>query len=865
MLETLKRKRLTQQNKQSRKCLASGLVNHSRIGIGSGGGISKKYKTRYGKYTQRIRKITPARYDDSGNLIGGGIFDYFKLKLNVRKIKGIVGKLNVLERQIKKEIDSYEIQANQFKTMAEKAAEFQTNYIITKRKNIILKNYRKDTEEIDQKTDKNVIATIDSEIKRSDSDYKQAEKLVAAQYKEVGKDIKQFIYLSNKYQKELKKFAQIEELSKKVAFYQLKINNMRTKALDAEGRSDLSKTDKAVLAKYRANKADYDYVVSLTEQSLQNVQDLQQRSSELTLKMEYYKNQFGTYKKEGYESKGAQGSIKIGGKLKEWSDLTDKLAASLLGVSDNSKNIITTLEEIKKAITKCRTKLVTVPEYYNKDANANAILWFEHDVEDMIKVMKEIKKHFGDMKNEFYNQISAENMYSNYNYNSTFLRVIEVRLKFYGWMIDKALKKDQFNEMNGYKDIPKRDIKSGGYYNLIGGSGRPTGRTPSTAPKDDCKFLKEKTPLIDIKLVHLVSSLMSFTKGLNRKDNECYGYNKSEFINVIENKFARYLLAAYLNKDILNTTEFNADTVLKDNIAKFDRIIKLLKENTNWDDDTKKQIAEKFNGFMPSSGLDKDITSIKSTKKIPDLFNNDGSKKTGITDAEEKKLQDYIEPKSYIKDFLAKLLTHTPATEFYGVLKYDESHSNLIENYINNLPPESAASATTTSPSNTKTKNSKTPNDKLNKDELAKIKGYTDSIKDGLGKLGIYPSSNFETIVDLLNKVESALEKLYDNLGDVSNKNILGLDKYIEYLFEIKQHVDSNNVNIDDDDLNDMNTDLGNLEADYRYMNKFYDDVRHTTNESTAKKELDELIDEYYKSKGKEAIGKIIDKIRKKN
>lgn len=200
MLETLKRK----------KCISQ-RIKQSRIGRG----ISKKYKSPRGKYTQRIRKYTLAKYDDYGNLIGGGIIDYFRLKHNVRKIRGIVGKLNVLERHIKKELDSYEVQAKQFKIMAEKSADFQTKYIITKRRNVILKNYRKDTEQINQKTDKNVIATIDSEIKRSDSDYKHIEKLVEAQYKEAGKDIKNFIYLSKKYQRELKTFEKIDELKKK--------------------------------------------------------------------------------------------------------------------------------------------------------------------------------------------------------------------------------------------------------------------------------------------------------------------------------------------------------------------------------------------------------------------------------------------------------------------------------------------------------------------------------------------------------------------------------------------------------------------------------------------------------------------------
>jgi hypothetical protein len=906
MLETLKRrKRYSQRNKQSRKYLEKQFENQSRIG--NGGGISKKYKSSRGIYTHRVRKITTARYDDAGNLIGGGIFDYFRLKYNVRKIKGIIGKLNVLERHIKKEIDSYEVQANQFKSMAEKTAEYQTEYIIAKRRNIILKNYRKDTEEINQKTDKNVIAGIDAEIKRSDSDYKHAEKMVAAQYKEAGKDIKNFLYLSDKYQKELRKFAQIDELRKKVETYQNEIAHIRDKALKAEGRSDLGKSEKAAIAKYRANKADYDYVVSLTDQNLQTVRELQQRSSTLTATMEFYKNQFGTYKREGYESRGEQGKVKAGAKLKKWADLTDTLAASLLGVYDNSKGIISTLEEVKTAITKCRTELVTVPEYINKDANANAILWFEHDVEDMIKVVKELKKHFGDMKNEFYNQIAAENMYSNYNYNSKFLRVIEIRLKFYEWMISKAFTKDDLDKMGKQMSGTKRTIDnqpaSGGYYNyyeLIGGGVKPGRKTArktrkSTAPQqqstDACKHLDTIKSFTVIPINYLALSLKDFTKGLNKNDNACYtdtNMDKDKFIICIKNKFNRYLLAAYIESNILDATVFNANANLKTNIEKFSRILKLLEENTNWDDATKKQIAEKFDGLKPFVKLDKSILVIKSKNKLTDLFDTKGDSKQGAN-AEEKELQDYLSgaSKSYMKEFLAKLVSS--ATVFYGVLEYDNEKNKVINNFIDNLPPESATASTATSTgtaassssannnnsSSSSSSSSKTIaksrfNDKLNSNELEDIKKKIESIKAGLGKYGIYPSDYFNEIAELVDSVGDAVKDVFDSLGDDKSVNIQikGLNKFKEYVDDIKYRVDMNDINIDEGDndvVDDMKGELEQINSDYHLMQDFYNIIKQSTNASIAKKALKELIDEYTKDvNDKESIGKIAQKVSEK-
>jgi len=921
MLETLKKKkRFSLRNKYSRKHPGRQSHKQSRIG----GGVSKKYKSPQGKYTQRIRKITPARYDDTGKLIGGGIFDYFKLKMNVRKIKNIIGKLNVLERHIKKEIDSYEVQANQFKSMADKTAQYQTEYIIAKRRNVILKNYRKDAEEINQKTDKNVMAGIDSEIKRSDSDYKHADKMVAAQYKEAGKDIKNFLYLSVKYQKELKKFEQIDELRKKVEIYQNEIAHIRDKAQAGEGRSDLGKAEKAAIAKYRANKADYDYVVSLTDQDLQTVRELQQRSSKLTTTMEFYKNQFGMYKREGYESKGAQGAIKVGSTLKQWADLTDKLAASLLGVYGNAKGIIATLEEVKTGITKCRTILITVPEYNNKDANANAILWFEHDVEDMIKVVEELKKHFGNMKNEFYNQIAAENMYSNYNYNSKFLRVIEIRLKFYEWMMAKAFTKD---------DLHKREDKpvSGGYYNLIGGlrktgtrrtrgsrapaatgqapaspgttapaPGRRTQRVPGNAGA--CVNLTDFKPFAEIELNCLAKSLMNITKGLNKPNNDCYNLlNKDDFTICIKNKFNRYLLASFLEDDILDTGVLNgANTVIRENITKFINILNLLASTSTWDPATKQQVANEFTGFMPHVQLVKSITDIaksNNTLTIADLFDNTGNQITGITyPPEAQVLQDYLASKTHLKEFLGQLVSHKK--DFYGVLEYDKTQGKVINNHIASLPaaaPAAAPAATpagTTSPGTTPaaapapgtTLTPEAPgaqaappapttpatpptrfNDKLNSDELQKIKDIINSIKNGLDKFGIYPSNNFNTMVDLLYTIAKSIEDIYDSLprDNPVDIQIKGLDTYKEYIHNTKTMVDADDVNkdIDDDDnIKDMIDKLEEFNADYQFMNTFYDFMKRE--KTKAKEALQELIEQYTKdTNNKETIGKIAKKI----
>ena len=877
MIETLKRKkRLTKQNRISRKLL----INH-RLGLG----ISKQYKSLRGYYTKRNRKITTARYDNEGNIIGGGIFDFFRLKLNIRKIKGIIGKLNVLERHISKEIDSYEIEAKQFKIMAEKTAGFQTNYIIAKRRNVILKNYRKDTEEINPRTDKNKIVIIEDEIKKSESDFKQAEKMVVAQFKEVGKDIKHFLYLSAKFEKESKKFLQIDELKKKVEVFQLEIENIRTRAVNAEGLTGIAKADKQAIAKYKKNKEDYDFVLSLSAQNLESIRKLQQKQASFATTMEYYKNQFGTFKREGStESKGALGAIKITGKLKEWSKLTDQLASSLLGVSDNTRDMITVLEEVKIAITKCVTELVSIPEYINKRANTDAILWFQHDVEDIIKILNEIKKHFKNLKNEFYNQISAENMYSNYNYNSIFLRVIEIRLKFYLWMIEKALSKANRDIS---REVPDK-LSTGGYILFGGASGAPASgasgsgsRPPKKKNYGICNFLETKKPYKTIPIKFLIQNLN--LDELKQKPNKtgCYSKEVTQdiFKNCIENIFDRYLLAAFLNDNIL-ASEPPED--LKKGIEIFAQVLNLLKTTTKWDLDTKKQIADIFKKLPAIKPIDDALVNpaanIDKNKKISDLFENNGNKKT-LTDTNEEAVQEYLldSTKPYIKNFIIKILDPKHKDFFYGILEYDNDTTKHIQNTINSAPPapapappapatSSAAPAKSSASSSASASATPAPpapvnNNLLNDVEFEKMTKKIESINEGLSRFSVNPSDDFTEIQNLLNKIYNLIKELKSRISN--DKKIFGLNEIKDYLDDIKDRVDTDDVEVDsnDDDIKKMMQDLRLFKSNFDMMSTFYDDIKLKTKEETAKKALDELIDEHLKSNGKESIGTIANRI----
>jgi len=103
------------------------------------------------------------------------------------------------------------------------------------------------------------------------------------------------------------------------------------------------------------------------------------------------------------------------------------------------------------------------------------------------------------------------------------------------------------------------------------------------------------------------------------------------FKNCIENIFDRYLLAAFLNDNIL-ASEPPED--LKKGIEIFAQVLNLLKTTTKWDLDTKKQIADIFKKLPAIKPIDDALVNpaanIDKNKKISDLFENNGNKKNNV-------------------------------------------------------------------------------------------------------------------------------------------------------------------------------------------------------------------------------------------
>lgn len=844
MLETKKHRKLSSKNKLSRRL-------HSRIGVG-GGGITKKYKT------QRYKGLTVKT--------GGGVFDYFKTKYAAYKIKDIIGRLNSLERRMKSTVGSYEEQAKRFGEIAKHAADAQTKYIISKRKYIIYRLYSQDTEELNKQTDKNRLQIIESDIRSSETGYNAAMQKVELEYKVIGGEITDFLQKSKKFKKELKDFEKIETLHSEIQKYVVPIRNIRDYAVSLEGKSGITSRDKARIAKYQSNKAEYDNILSVTDQTLQTVRDLQQKIADLISTTEHYKNQFGTYSKEGFKMKGKLGTIQVGAKLLKWSELQETLAKSLIGVYDKIKKIKEILETIKKSVEICKTELVRVRIYWDKPANVDAVLWFEKYINDMIKVMDEVKSHFKNMKQEFYTQVSAENMYTNYNYNSIFLSAMEIKLQFYKWMIDRALLLDQkMPRTNQPKTV------NGGYLAIMSGgsrrSTRPTGSTRPTKKHNKCQYLK--TDLTNTKFYKL--KIENIKSNANLKDfgdfnNECYN-DKNELLKCIENVFKIYLIFALFKENILDNATLSGNTKLKESITAFVKIIKILKAYADWDEKVKKYIAEtlfKNINYINLKDFKLDAAELKN-KNIAEFFDTTATTVTlgpPPTQAKELEFHNFLNggTKTYLLDYLFAALAKQDTDVLFGVLEYEaERGGNTLKTYIdseeaaynpnndNSLKQTVAAAAPATSTlvatqTAAAAGSGASFDNILNRNELRVVKSKLEKIKDEIESYGNNHDPEYTKIYNHLNSVYEHVEKLCDYL-DGDNQQLKNFEKYKEWVETIKDKLDNNED--PDADTKTILYELQAMQNNYSELRNFYDDLIKQYNADTARKLLKDVINKY--------------------
>lgn len=859
-------------------------------------GISNNLRVTKTIHKTKAKKTRKLLINKQG---AGGLFDLITLKFKLYKVNNIFGQLNRLEKKIKDEAESYEVQMNSIEALAKAAAKEQTNYIVNFRKHLILKIYKKDTEQITKK-DTTRMAALESDLEITSTKLEQAKKNYEVQAGEMGKNVPELRRLSKKLQRELKEFNKVSALREQLKPYQIKIEQIKKMADEAEGKSSLSKKYKANLANYRAHKADYDRVLDLSDQNMENVRALQVKILSMQAKAEYFKNQFGIYKKESssvYGSRTAgdldKGLTKASKKLKEWSRLQESFGAKLLTVNGALKSIEGQMEELAAAVLVCREMLVSVPEDYDKKPNIDAIKWFLENVEKSVLATKEMKKMFSDMKNEFYNQISADKVFVNYTASARYINFIEIKLKMYGWMVKLALKRNE-----GRDKSSEEGKKLEGGWRMIGGSqGRPKPRRDGDrgrgrGDRDDdkksrdidvCKDLNEPaTNILKIKLDKWIfqGSNISHIKEKFVNDN-----NPESSKICINNLFNYYLLSLFLFDNILDETVLDK---YKESITALAQIKQVIDSEDLKDPLIKKVINKKLEKIKVKTF--KDITDqilgkIKKEDTIPlnDLLEKDAGgnliKKAGL-DRKFENLANYFINKQHLKDYIFKLMDNSD--KFYGILEYEESRA---DHHLKNLIDDSKYTDINDDEDYTKLKEDQDKDelDKVKKEEEEKRKRdkaavsksellLTEStntkIKDDLDKLdsiltaenaeNTYPRQYFEIQTLLTTCYTQFIKRIADILGDDAKTTRLpDLDKFTSVLNTVKKDLETGSPSISIEEFEKNTNKLMEFQTPYSAILAQYD--AYAANSGIGKENAKEI---FKKMIGSLERGKDISEIR---
>ena len=172
---------------------------------------TKKYSSPILKHetsniSKRSRKYKSINFEDIKYKIndttrltqkGGNIFKHWK---NMYKFKKFKNQFDKEEKNINKYIDSYKVNAETFKKIAESKRDSTTNYILNKRQLTILDMTKPKTTS-DDKTDKNFLKSvisghdlsmIENKTKRLELEMAEANKQIAKNLPEFIKDKKQF-------------------------------------------------------------------------------------------------------------------------------------------------------------------------------------------------------------------------------------------------------------------------------------------------------------------------------------------------------------------------------------------------------------------------------------------------------------------------------------------------------------------------------------------------------------------------------------------------------------------------------------------------------------------------------------------------
>lgn len=432
-------------------------------------GITKKKlanKLMNGKISSKLLKHIKTKKHSSLGQDGGFLgLDYIALRWKMNKFLNIVKKLNESDVKFQKDIESYKLQAKLYEERANKKAEFQTNFIDAFRAKQMYIYYQADEKEAPKTKESKAIIIQDS-LKILDNRMADLIGRINQLDKEIGKDMKEYNRLMKEFNAKTDNFEKITIKYSKISNFQQEIEELK-RAYDSAvvmKQEGLSKADKNKVKKFEKHKEEYTKILSLTGQEIQNRIKIKQEIGDFQTTAEHYLDQFGAY--EGKKKK-AMGVLDLAfkkincesgsGLLCQWVKEYTAFSSKLIDIDTMCGKIIDNMKKIQKSAEICVKNLVTVFQKYDKDPQPQAMLRFERDIIDLIKLFEIAGKIIGKLKAEFYKQTPAARINLDYNALTVDFNYLRAKLKVYVKMFDP-------NETD-----PTKDRKKTGGYRMFGG------------------------------------------------------------------------------------------------------------------------------------------------------------------------------------------------------------------------------------------------------------------------------------------------------------------------------------------------------------------------------------------------------------
>ena len=669
-------------------------------------GITKKKlanKLMNGKISSKLLKHIKTRKNSSLEQDGGFLgLDYIALRWKMNKFLNIVKKLNDSDVKFQKDIESYKLQAKLYEERANKKAELQTQFIDAFRLKQMYIYYQSDEKEAPKTKESKAIIIQDS-LKILDNRMADLSGRINQLDKEIGKDMKEYNRLMKEFKAKTDNFEKITSKYSKISNFQQEIEELKRTYDSAVvmKQGGLSKADKNKVKKFEKHKEEYTKILSLTGQEIQNRIKIKQEIGDFQTTAEHYLIQFGAYegkkKKEIGELDKEFKKINCdsgSGLLCKWVKEYTAFSSKLIDIDDMCGKIIGNMKNIQKSAEICVKNLVTVFQKYDKDPQPQAMLRFERDIIDLIKLFEIAGKIIGKLKAEFYKQTPAARINLDYNALTVDFNYLRAKLKVYVKMFDP-------NETDPTKDRKKTGgyRMFGGYHGAPGGRGGPgrggpgrgasrgrgafqgasqaqTGQKNSQCYYNNKELTNESFLKIQMKKFKKYKDLYYEIKD-KTKNKDCFN-DLDKFMIIFNNYYQVWLfwLNVAQNLNDVNTNPIT-DMNFKDSLKYFQIIEEVLENteptqpNTNdkwfWNDDLKESLRQKFALITHFEIPPNFAKASLDDKNLKEIFVENPSTDVDINTIRTTNKYDAA------KDLVCKMNNNnTPSTTaFYGVEEWD--------------------------------------------------------------------------------------------------------------------------------------------------------------------------------------------------